>query len=103
MHDDELLNLMAVRNGHFRYESGHHGALWLDLDRLYVRPRLLQPFVADLARRLATHDIEVICGPMFGGAFVAEMIAAALDGSFCWANRTATSAGAIYELPPALH
>src|SRR5690348_3822830 len=103
MHDDELLNLMAARNGHFRYESGHHGVLWLDLDNLYSRPRRLRPFVADLARRLAAHDVEVVCGPMVGGAFVAEMIADELDVWFCWTERTVTSNRVVYELPVALH
>jgi orotate phosphoribosyltransferase len=99
---DELLNLMNARSGHFRYESGHHGDLWLDLDRLYLRPRRLQPFVAELARQLSPHDIEMICGPMVGGAFIGEMVARELDVEFCWAERIISKDQVKYEIPTAL-
>ena len=39
---EELLSLIAARQGHFRLESGHHGSLWLDLDPLFVRPGRLR-------------------------------------------------------------
>ena len=41
----ELLNLLHSRQGHFRFESGHHGNLWLDLELLFLRPKAIQPFV----------------------------------------------------------
>ena len=50
---EELLSLLAARKGHFRYESGHHGDLGLEIPRLYLRPRCLRRFGAELARRLA--------------------------------------------------
>ena len=40
---EELLNLLAARKGHFRYESGHHGDLWLEIPALYLRPDRLGP------------------------------------------------------------
>jgi orotate phosphoribosyltransferase len=86
---DELLDLLAARTGHFRLESGHHGNLWLDLDPLFLRPARLQRFAADLAGRLAGHRVEVICGPLTGGAFVAQLIAAELDLEFSYAERHA--------------
>lgn len=86
---------MPARRGHFAYASGHHGDLWLDLDTLFVSPRRLQPYVAELASQLTPHGLEVVCGPLTGGAFVAQAIAAELGIAFCW-----TSAGS-YELPPA--
>lgn len=36
-----LLDLLEVRRGHFRYESGYHGDIWLDLDRLFAKPHAL--------------------------------------------------------------
>jgi orotate phosphoribosyltransferase len=78
----ELLTLIAARNGHFRLESGHHGSLWLDLDPLFVRPGRLRRFVAGLADMLARHHIEAVCGPLTGGAFLAQSVAAALDVEF---------------------
>lgn len=35
----DLLAASSATRGHFRYESGHHGNLWLDLDALFVDPR----------------------------------------------------------------
>ena len=91
----DLLDLVPSRRGHFAYESGHHGDLWLDLDTLFVSPRRLRPYVAELASQLTPHGLEVVCGPLTGGAFVAQAIAAELDIAFCW-----TTAGS-YELPAA--
>jgi hypothetical protein len=36
----DLLDALAAMREHFVYESGHHGVLWLDLDRLLVAARL---------------------------------------------------------------
>ena len=84
---DALERLLQLRQGHFEFESGHHGDLWIDLDGLLERPRRLQPYVEDLARRLATWRIEMICGPLTGGAFLAQLIARELDTGFCFAER----------------
>src|SRR5690348_14823949 len=74
MHE-ELLSLLAARRGHFRLESGHHGDLWLEIPRLYVRPSRLRRFAAELARRLAEHGVEAVCGPLVEGALLAQMVA----------------------------
>lgn len=71
----ELFDLMAARRGHFQLESGHHGDLWLDVDRLFVEPRRVRPHAAALAERLDAHHVHVICGPLTGGAFLAQMVA----------------------------
>jgi orotate phosphoribosyltransferase len=71
---DELLRLLAGRQGHFRMESGYHSDQWFDLDHLFDDRARLQPFVSELARRLAAHNIEGVCGPMTGGAKLAELI-----------------------------
>lgn len=80
--------LLAARRGHFRYESGHHGELWLELDALFARPRRLQPFVARLARRLSAHSVDAVCGPLVGGAFLAQLLAARLDVECYYSART---------------
>jgi orotate phosphoribosyltransferase len=85
---------MGARHGHFRYESGHHGSLWLDLDRLFLRPALIRPYYERLAAALAPYRPDVLCGPLTGGAYVAQAVAA-LTG----AEATHTTAGR-YELPP---
>src|SRR5215212_434255 len=94
---EELLALVPQRNGHFRFESGHHGDLWLDLDALFVRPAALEPFVAALARRIEAKDVDAVCGPLVGGAFLAQMIARRLDIEFYHTERLA---GPMHRLPP---
>ncbi|HEY0864988.1 MAG TPA: hypothetical protein VGD97_12855 [Lacunisphaera sp.] len=75
----DLLALLAGRRGHFRMESGYHSERWFNLDRLFEDRARLQPFVDELAHRLAAHRVDAICGPMTGGAELAAMIGAKLD------------------------
>lgn len=82
-----LLTLLAGRRGHFRMESGYHSELWFDLGKLFEDEARLQPFVDDLARRLAAHRPEAVCGPMTGGAKLAEMIGAKLGIASCHSER----------------
>ncbi len=95
----ELLSLIAARTGHFRLESGHHGSLWLDLDPLFLRPGRLERFVAGLTDKLAGHAVEAVCGPLTGGAFLAQSVAAALDVEFYYTERVApTDHDALYAV-----
>ncbi len=102
-----FLELVAGRRGHFRLESGHHGGLWLDLDPLFTDTRRIAPFVAALADSLRGHGVDAVCGPLLGGAFLAQMVAHALGVDFFFTERVMPSqpAGlyaARYRLPPAL-
>ena len=83
----ELVGLLAPRTGHFRFESGHHGDLWLEIARLYLRPNRLRRFAAALAQRLAAHGVEAVCGPLVEGAFLAQMVAQELDVEFYFAEQ----------------
>ncbi len=103
----ELMNLVHARRGHFRLESGHHGDLWLDLELLCLRPRRIQPFVAELARRLGAYRIDAVCGPLVEGAFVGLMVANELDVEFFYAEQFSKPKGSelfpvTYQLPTAL-
>lgn len=44
----------------------------------------------------------MICGPMIGGAFVAQRIALALDAEFCYAERTVNAETKVYYRIPAV-
>ena|ERR1700674_2315264 len=104
---DDLLSFVNTRRGHFKLESGHHGELWLQLETLCLRPRAILPFAAQLAKRLAPHDVEVICGPLIEGSFVALLTASELGCEFTYAERFAdTTQDALfpvdYRLPRAL-
>ena len=102
----DLLTLVGSRTGHFRLESGHHTELWLDLDQLFARPATLRPFVKELARRVATHGIDTVCGPFNGGAFLAELVALELGVGFAFAERLVSQRTGLfavdYRIPPAL-
>ncbi|HEX8694202.1 MAG TPA: hypothetical protein VF746_17410 [Longimicrobium sp.] len=101
-----FLELVAGRRGHFRLESGHHGRLWLDLDALFAEPRRIAPFAATLADAIRPHDVSAVCGPLLGGAFLAQLVAHALGVEFWFTERVmpAETGGlyrARYLLPPA--
>lgn len=70
----ELSTLLAGRRGHFQMESGYHSEHWFELDRLLAHRERLRPFVNALARQLAPHNVDAICGPMNGGAELAQRI-----------------------------
>ena len=102
-----FLGLVAARRGHFWLESGHHGALWLDLDPLFAEPRDVSPFVSALVHRIRPYDVAAVCGPLQGGAFLAQLVAQALDAQFWFTERMVSSSTealyqARYVLPPAL-
>lgn len=73
-----LLQLVTSREGHFQFESGHHGNLWLDLDALFLKSRSLAPFAVTLALRFAKHEVQLVCGPLVGGTLAALRAAGAL-------------------------
>jgi orotate phosphoribosyltransferase len=102
----DLLTLAGSRTGHFRLESGHHTELWLDLELLFTRPAVLRPFVTELARRLAIHRIDTVCGPLNGGAFIAELVALELGVEFAFAERIVSQRTGLfpvdYRIPLAL-
>jgi orotate phosphoribosyltransferase len=102
-----LLELVSARQGHFRYESGYHGRTWFDLDLLFQRPAALEPYVHSLAQRLLPYHLQAICGPLVGGALIAQSVAAALKLEFFYTERVAVPLesgiyAAQYRLPPGL-
>jgi len=104
----ELLAAVRARRGHFALESGHHGNLWLDLETLCARPASVWPFAKRLAGRLRPYDVDVVCGPLNEGAFVALMVATELGCDFAYAERLPDPAAAAlfpvdYRLPAPLH
>src|SRR5215218_407097 len=88
-----FLALVSGRRGHFRLESGHHGGLWLDLDPLFADPGRVDPFVAALADALRPYEVAAVCGPLLGGAFLAQLVARALGAEFCFTERVMPPAG----------
>jgi orotate phosphoribosyltransferase len=75
---DTIAALVTARRGHFQMESGYHSATWFELDSLFDHPDELRPFAAELAQRLAAHGPDAVCGPMTGGAKLAQLLATTL-------------------------
>lgn len=102
-----FLDLIGARRGHFLLESGHHSGLWLDLDGLFAHPARVEPFVALLTASLGGYGVDAVCGPLLGGAFLAQLVARSLGVEF-WYTQRDMPAGpdglyqARYRLPPAL-
>ena len=104
---NDVLELLAIRRGHFLLESGHHAELWLDLELLYRRPRRVESLCFELARRLASLSIDAVCGPLIEGAFVGLTVASELDLEYSYAERFARASSdglfpAGYRIPEAL-
>lgn len=103
----DLLDRIGGRRGHFRMESGLHAALWFDLDQLFVDAKALDPIIAELAGKLRPHRVDAVCGPLVGGAFVAQLLSRTLEIEcyFTQRIRTGNAGGefaAQYQLPPGL-
>jgi orotate phosphoribosyltransferase len=98
MSPDEVLGRLEARRGHFRYESGHHADLWIDLERLFLDPECMRPMAAALARRLEPHEPEAVCGPLVEGAFVAMMVASELGVPFTYAARFPASRDGLFPI-----
>jgi len=97
--DKEVLDLFAARKGHFRFESGHHGDLWLEIAPAYINPKRLRLYAAELARLLSAHAIEAVCGPMVEGAFLAQMVAEEIGAEFYFAEQvTRPSSDGLYPV-----
>ena len=84
---DDVIALMPARRGHFIFESGHHGDLWLDLELLCLHPEPVRPLAARVAARLTPYEVDAVCGPLVEGAFVALMVAETLGVPFSYAER----------------
>jgi orotate phosphoribosyltransferase len=105
--EENLLSFFRARQGHFKLESGHHGDLWLELETLCLHSREIQPLAAQLAAKLRQHNVEVVCGPLVEGAFIALLVSLELGGDFVYAERFANIATeglypVEYRLPKAL-
>jgi orotate phosphoribosyltransferase len=107
MANDILANFPA-RRGHFLLESGYHSDTWLTLDELFVDSAAVAPWVASLAEELGRYAPRGVCGPLLGGAFLAQAVAAALGARFYFTEPVTPPRGddalftAEYRLPPGL-
>ena len=82
-----LMNLreheVLMLDGHFDYGNGYHGRVYLNPHRIFRQPSLIWRFAQDLIELLPevlVSEIEVVAGPVMGGALFAHTLAGLLDG-----------------------
>jgi orotate phosphoribosyltransferase len=107
MPPDPIASAIHRRNGHFLLESGYHADTWFDLDALFIDPAAMAPQVDALAAMIRPHDVSAICGPLLGGAFLAQAVAAAMVVRFYYCEKGASDSSsalfaARYRLPAGL-
>ncbi|HJU15680.1 MAG TPA: phosphoribosyltransferase family protein [Stellaceae bacterium] len=93
---EQVLELLSARKGHFLLESGHHGDLWLDLESLCLHPRRVQSIAAELAEPLSKLEVDAVCGPLVDGAFVGLIVALLLNVQFTYSERFARPEGGLF-------
>lgn len=102
---DFELSTTIAETGHFCFESGHHGTLWLHLDNLFCDPKKLSQAIAILAEPFRENPPDFVCGPALGGAFVAQLMALELNTRFLFTERHLIGNGESieYRVPPTFH
>lgn len=90
----EIAALLPWQKGHFKFESGHHGDSWLNLELLCLQPEPVEQLAAVLADCLSEQRPDAVCGPLVEGAFVALMVARRLKVPFTYTERFDVSAAA---------
>ena len=105
---ETVVNGTCARAGHFLLESGYHTDTWFDLDALFIDPAAISPQVDALATLIRPHDVSAICGPLLGGAFLAQAVAFRLGVRFYYCEKRASDSSssalfaARYQLPAGL-
>jgi orotate phosphoribosyltransferase len=97
------LPAVSIQRGHFILESGLHTDAWLDLDSLLLDPAALEPLFLDLTNALRPFDVTAVCGPLVGGAIVAQVVANLLNLRFYFTERVSKQPEGVltaeYRLP----
>jgi len=94
-----VAELLKEQNGHFKFESGHHGTKWLELDLLFYHPEKIDPVVEELSGQIMKFTPEVVCRPFEEGAFLALLVALKLGISFTYASRSNNTFSNNYAIP----
>jgi orotate phosphoribosyltransferase len=69
-------------DGHFDYGNGYHGRVYLNPHQLFRHPSTIWRFAQDLLDLIPVdllQQVEVVAGPVTGGALLAHTIAGLLD------------------------
>jgi orotate phosphoribosyltransferase len=70
-------------DGHFDYGNGYHGRAYLNPHRIFRQPSIIWRLAQDLIDVLPepiVAGVDVVAGPVMGGALLAHTLAGLLDG-----------------------
>src|SRR6478752_10779217 len=70
-------------DGHFDYGNGYHGQVYLNPHRLFKQPSAIWRYGQDLIDVMPdtiAKTVEVVAGPVMGGALLAHTLAGLMDG-----------------------
>jgi len=73
---------VLIRDGHFDYDNGYHGRVYLNPHRIFRQPSLIWRLGQDLIDILPdaiVSSTDVVAGPVMGGALLAHTMAGLLD------------------------
>ena len=74
---------VLMLDGHFDYGNAYHGRVYLNPHQIFRQPSLIWRLAQDLLDVMPeaiTADIDVVSGPVMGGALLAHTIAGLIDG-----------------------
>src|SRR5262245_15030243 len=98
------MNPPPNQRGHFELESGLHTDTWLELETAFVDPAKMRSHTDALAELVRPFAVSAICGPVTGGALVAQAVASRLGLRFYYSERVSANPqsglfAAKYRLP----
>ncbi len=68
-----------LRNGHYLLAGGLHSDAYVNKDAVFARPKLIDRLCLELAIQCRHAAIDVVAGPVTGGAIMAAKIASCLN------------------------
>ncbi len=74
---------VLMLDGHFDYGNGYHGRVYLNPHALFLQPSTIWRLSQDLLDLLpfdVLEQVDVVAGPVTGGALLAHTLAGLLDG-----------------------
>jgi orotate phosphoribosyltransferase len=74
---------VLMLDGHFDYGNGYHGRAYLNPHRIFRQPSIVWRLAQDLIEVMPdtlVRAVDVVAGPVMGGALLAHTLAGLLDG-----------------------
>lgn len=102
--EKQLLETVTIERGHYLYQSGHHGDLWLELNELFEHKQECLEWAQTIAQEMTVTEPDFVCGPETGGALLSDLVAKALKirSVHTWLQ-TEGDGSASYRVPPSDH